>query len=101
MDIKNLLNRAKTEDIRTFLLYGGELLKAEDEKSYSERIEEAEKNAISFFEKRYTDVAEFDEMCGYFFNQTSVYQEVYFEIGLLAGAKIGYQLKEKMTDLQT
>ena len=100
MDFKDLLKRVNLKTIEDFLIYGVESFETPPKKSYSKRLEEAKKNAIDFFKARYKDVKEFDEILGYFSEQTYVYQDVYFEIGLITGAKIAYQICERMKELE-
>ena len=50
-------------------------------------------------DRRYTDLKELDEITGYYDEQVGVYQDVYFEIGLILGAKIAFQIRAKMEEL--
>ncbi len=99
MDFSNLLRRTNLNAIETFLMSGGDSFEDPPSKTYSERIEDADKKAKAFFESRYTDIGELDEIAGYYYEQTAVYEDVYFEIGLLIGAKIAYQIRGKMEEL--
>lgn len=99
MDFTNLLIRANLSNIADFLLEGGEYLIEKKGKSYSERIEEAEKDVQDFFQVRFPDTDDYDEISGYYTRQTETYKEVFFEIGLLLGAKIGYQVHSRMSEL--
>ena len=42
---------------------------------------------------------DFDRIYGYFDDQVTEYEEVFFEIGIIVGAKIGFQFREKMEEL--
>lgn len=99
MDFSDLLQRTNLNSIESFLMYGGESFIKPPNKTYSERLADAKKKAKAFFETRYTDIDEYDEIAGYFNEQAAVFEEVYFEIGLLTGAKIAYQIREKMEEL--
>ena len=100
MDFKDLLRRANLKTIEDFLIYDIDSFETSPKKSYSRRLEEAKQNAINFFNARYKDIKEFDEIVGYFNEQTYVFQEVYFEIGLITGAKIAYQICERIKELE-
>lgn len=100
MNFSDLLQRANLNCIQTFLVYGGENYEKPSEKTYSERIDEAKKKATAFFRKRYSDIKEYDEISGYFAEQTSVFEEVYFEMGMIVGAKIAFQIHERMKELE-
>jgi hypothetical protein len=86
MDFSDMLKRANLNSLQDYFLYGGESTKKPSDKTYSERLKEATKNATAFFKARYPDIAEYDEIAGYFGTQAAVFQEVYFEIGLIVGA---------------
>ena len=53
----------------------------------------------SFFEERFSDIKELDEIVGYYYKQAIVYRDVYFEIGLITGAKIAFQIHKRMEEL--
>lgn len=99
MNIKDYLQRAEFISLQNFFKYGGETYLESSKKTYSEQLADARKNAKEFFEKRYTDIDEYDEIYGYFDEQVSVYEEVYFEIGLIVCAKIGMQLQKRLEEL--
>ena len=99
MDFTNLLIRANLSNLEDFLLEGGEYLIEKNHKPYSEMLEEAERDARDFFQVRFPDTDDYDEISGYYNRQTEVYKEAFFEIGLLLGAKIGYQIHSRMSEL--
>lgn len=99
MHLKDLLHRARLDVIETFILSGDEKIEVECEKSYSQQLDAASKKVEAFFESRYNN-DELDEICKYYYEQTAVYQEVYFEIGLIVGAKIAFDLRGKIEELQ-
>ena len=99
MDFSNLLRRTNLNSIQDYLMYGGESLEKPSDKTYSERLKEADKKASAFFHSRYTENDEFDEIYGYYNAQIAVYENVYFEIGLIMGAKIAFQVRGKMEEL--
>ena len=99
MDFNDFLQRANLNSIQTYLMYGCGSNEEPSKKTYSERITEAKKQAADFFKARYSDIDEYDEIAGYFNEQVTVFQDVYFEIGLILGAKIAFQIQEKMREL--
>lgn len=100
MNFKNYLQRANLDSIQNFLKYGSESFIETDMRTYSERIKDARKNTVNFFKDRFTDINEFDKILGYFEEQTTVYEEVYFEIGMILGAKIALELTKKAEELK-
>ncbi|MBE7030306.1 MAG: hypothetical protein E7409_02630 [Ruminococcaceae bacterium] len=99
MYFKNLSHRASKDSIITFLRENRENFYELPEETYAQRIADARKNAVSFLRERFPDIDEFDQIYGYFDQQTTVFEEVYFEIGLLLGAKIALELKQKSDEL--
>ncbi len=65
-----------------------------------ERLMEADEKAHAFFKARYPDMKEYDEIMAYYYNQTGVIKEVYFEIGLIAGGKIAFEISKRMEELK-
>ena len=99
MDFRELLQRANLNCIEDFLMHGGESFEKPSEKTYSEGLEEAQKKVMTFFQARYSNMQEYDEITGYFHEQAAVFQDVYFEIGLILGAKIAFQICERMGEI--
>ena len=99
MDFNHSYRRADLNSIEAFLMHGGESFERPSDKSYSQRLQEARKNATAFFEARFTNIDEFDEIAGDFNEQVSVFEDVYLEIGLLRGARIAFQICGKIAEL--
>lgn len=100
MGFKELLHRANLNALESYLMHGDMDYGIPNEKTYSERLGEARKKAMAFFEARYSDLDEYDEISGCYSAQTDVYRDVYFEIGLLVGAKIAFQIRGKIEELK-
>lgn len=100
MNFRDLLKRSNLTSIENYLLYGDENLEKSLGKTYAERLEEARKKATAFFHSRYSDARDYEEIEQCFNEQAEVFLDVYFEIGLLLGAKIGYQIRGRMEELQ-
>lgn len=99
MKFNEYLQRAELISLQNFLKHGGETYIQSSEKTYSEQISDAREKAKNFLQKRFPDIDDYDEIYGYFDEQVSVYEEVYFEVGLIVGAKIGFQLHKKFNEL--
>lgn len=99
MKFENYLQRAELISLQNFIKFGGETTIPTSNKKYSERLAEARKKALNFFEEKFPDMDEFDRIYGYFDDQVTEYEEVFFEIGIIVGAKIGFQFREKMEEL--
>lgn len=99
MDFSDLLQRANLNAIETFFMYGGINLEKPSGKTYTQRLTETRKKAADFFAARFPDLGEYDEISEHFDELAAVYEEVYFEIGLILGAKIAFQISGKMEEL--
>ena len=88
MNFKNYLMRANLFSLQNFFKHGGECLIEIENKTYEQRLKDARKNAVAFFKMKFTDIKEFDDVLCYFEEQCSAYEEVYFEIGMILGAKM-------------
>lgn len=99
MYFRDLLKRANVSSLEFFLLHGVEGHERPPEQTYSERLDAAEEKITSFLRPLCKKRREFDEITGYLCNQMDVYQDVYFEIGLIAGAKLAFQLRGGMEEL--
>lgn len=98
MYFREMLKRAELNSIENFLLSGEEVLE-KTQGYYTERLKAAEAGIGKFFEARFTDLDECDETFMHFYNMVDTYREVFFEIGLFAGAKIAMQINKKLEEL--
>lgn len=99
MDFGDLFNRVNFNCLIDLILYGAENCMPSSSKTYAQRLKEANANARKFFKARYPNIDEYDEIVGYYNAQIGTYTEVYFEVGLLLGAKIGYQICTRLKEL--
>lgn len=99
MRFSEVLERANPGNIGEFILNGGECLLEPDTRSYTQRLKEADKKASDFLKQRFKSITEFDEIYGCYCKETAVYQDVFFEMGLITGAKLAFQISEKMREL--
>ncbi len=96
----DFLRRANLNALETFIKYGSENFENMSEKPYSQRIKEAQKNFNNFFLSKFSNTSEHDEITKCFYEHVSVYEDVYFEIGLILGIKIAFQICDKMKYLK-
>lgn len=99
MNFSDVLKRANIYTLETFLLEGYEPPPRENKKSFSERLRIAEDQISAFFNARFESIEEHDEVSSYFYGLVEEYKNVYFEIGLITGAKIAFQLNRKIEEL--
>lgn len=99
MNFKDYLQRAEFISLQNFLKHGGETYIPSNDKKYSEQLAEARKKVKNFIEEKFPDMEEYDKVYGYFDEQVCVYEEVFFEIGVIVGTKIGFQLQKRIEEL--
>lgn len=99
MNFKDCLQRAEFISLQNFLKHGGETYILSSDKKYSEQLAEARTKAKNFFEEKFPDMEDYDKIYGYFDEQVCVYEKVFFEVGVIVGAKIGFQLGKRMEEL--
>lgn len=100
MDFKNMLQRADLNSIRAFLKNGTEDFCEKTDLTYSEQIKETIKNIHGILKEKYPTFEEYDKIEGYFNEQLFILENIYFEIGLLAGAKIAFQISERFDEIK-
>lgn len=99
MYFKDLLKRAELKSIKDFIVWGEEIYGESEKKTYDERIKDAERRIGELFEEYFPDNETNDKVFSLYYKQMSVYQDVYFELGMLAGASLALQIKEKMREI--
>ena len=100
MDMKELYKRIQLNNMGNYILYGEEGCKGETKKSYSQRLREAEAETRSFLEEYIKEPKEQDRAAEDYYQQLEEYIEIYFEIGLLLGAKVCREISEKQGELK-
>ena len=100
MKFEDYLQRAEFISLQNFLKTGGETFVKSSQQTYSEQLKEARQKAKDFFDEKFPELDEHDEIVEYFYDLVSVYEEVFFEIGSIIGAKIGMQLQKRIQELQ-
>ena len=100
MNIKEIWDRAQLNSLENFILYEADGYKESAKKGYTQRLDEADANMNRFFEEHIKDPKEREKLIEYYYQQTEEYMEVYFEIGLLLGAKIEHQISLRMEEME-
>ena len=100
MDFSGILRRTEIERLNEYIMSGDLRIEESSQQSYTERLMEADEKAHAFFKSRYPDMEEYNEIMGYYYNQTGVIKEVYFEIGLIVGGKIAFEISKRMEELK-
>ena len=100
MSFERLLTRANLKTIQAYLRYEVVDWSEDSKQTYEERLKAANQKATEFFEEHYTDLDEYDKIAGYFGEITEVYEDVFFEIGMIVGAKLAFELRGKMKELE-
>lgn len=99
MNFNDMWKRADLSMLKSYLKEGACRMDKPTEKSYRERIQDAESRAEALFSAEFVDEQDRNPYMEAFFDLAGVYEEVYFEIGLLTGAKIALQLAGKAAEL--
>ncbi|HCA30123.1 MAG TPA: hypothetical protein DEP23_11420 [Ruminococcaceae bacterium] len=89
--ISDIFNRLHIQQIREFLLHGVEEINISD-KSYKERIDEAAKPVIEVIRQKFLDTEGCEELINMIYHCTSIYEEVYMEIGLQCGLMLAVEI---------
>lgn len=98
MEFDKIMQRADLSSIRAFLKTGAEDLNEKTELTYSEQIKEAMRNIEKMLKEKYPTFEEYDKAESYLNEQIFTLENVYFELGLLAGAKMGFQISKKIEE---
>lgn len=91
---KELLKRADLANIGEFIMHGGEFVNLPEDKTNGERIKQAYSEIHSFIESNFEEDS-LDDKADILTSPISVLESSYFELGLLSGIKLGYQLQKK------
>lgn len=99
MNIESLLKRSDLTMMGLFLRHGSEWLVETSKDKYTNRLRESEIRIQDFFDKCFPDFDKNEEAVQLFDREASTYKDVYFEIGLLVGAKIEYEIHRRMNEI--
>ena len=91
--IDDIYSRLNLQQIQTFLLSGGQVLKIHTE-TYEQRLEKCTLPVREFLEKRLSP-KETETAIEKMMPALSAYQEVFMEVGMRAGASLAVQLLQR------
>ena len=80
MDFSSLFRRANLNSVEEYLLNGGESLLKPSNKTYSERLTEAQKNISAFFETQFKDPNRLEQAFLYYDEQVQAYHDVFLKL---------------------
>ncbi len=100
MDFNGILRRIEIERLKEYIMSGELRIEESSGQSYTERLMEADNKAANFLKARFPVLKEYDEIMSYYYDQTGVIKEVYFEIGMIAGGKIAFEISKRMEELK-
>lgn len=89
--ISDIFDRLNLQQIREFLLHGVECIDLSD-KSYKQRLSEAEKTAIDLIIQHFPNMKEYEKITTEVYNYGTASQNVFMEIGLQCGMLLALQL---------
>jgi len=90
--VSKIFERTNITGIRTYLMYGAEASKNEDEKTFYERLKESDDNAKPSVEELIPDKEQRLKVENAFVDSVGATNDIYMEIGMKCGAMIMYQL---------
>ncbi len=99
MNFNKYLERSNIHSLQNYIKHGGETFEHTPPKTYTQIINDAERDALKFFSDRFPKIEDYDEITGYYYKLTETYEEVFFEIGAIVGAKLAFELKDKINEL--
>ena len=97
MSFSNLLHRANLNAIDQFIMTGAEQLNDFSDKTYLQRIHDECHILSEYLKKNFPENHE--EILNNIFKYIDVTEEIYFEMGLIAGAKLAFQIDKRLADL--
>ena len=100
MFLKQFLQRAEFCSLQNFLKNGCETWNVPPDKTYLEQLNDARKYVTAFFEEKFPDESDREKALALFDEQTDVYENVFFEMGIIVGAKIGMQLQKRLQEMR-
>ena len=99
MNFNNFSKRMNINAIREFLMFGDGNVTENEPKNYQERLSAANDEIDALFEELVSDEEKRETFLNHIFVSISKIEDVYFEMGLLSGAKISAQMQEKLTEM--
>lgn len=100
MDFSEMLHKANLYRLEMLIMCMGDSNEDPEYVPYSERLAEADKKADAFFKARFPELEEYNEIMAYYDDQVFVNRQVYFEIGMIVGGKIAFDISKRMEELK-
>lgn len=100
MEFKGLEKRTDVTALVDFLLYGMEYLTPPPNESYDQRLTAAQEKIDAFLSDRFPDRRECDKISTDLWDQIGTFSDVYFEVGLLTGARLAMQFTDRLKALK-
>lgn len=90
-NLEKIFERASIQQIRSFILSGDRALELETG-TQQERADRACRYASAFFERKFPDMKEFDEIFQEVVNYVCVVENAYMEVGMQVGMLLASQI---------
>ena len=100
MDFSKMLHRADLHNMEMHIMGMADSNEDPEYVPYAERLAEADKNADAFFKARFPELKDYDEIMAYYDDQVFINQQIYFEIGLIVGGKMAFEISKRMEELK-
>ncbi len=100
VEFSKLLQRANLNVLEAYIVRELESWEDPPYKPYSERLAEAGRDADTFLKARFPELKDYNEITSFYDRQVSVNQDVYFEIGLIVGGKMAFEISRRMEELK-
>lgn len=95
--IAEIFHRMNLQHIREFLLHGVEQPEISAD-TYERRIKDAEGEMVKCLKEKFPEKAEYEKVTDKVYNALSVNQDVYMEIGIIAGMTLAAQMFREKTE---
>ncbi len=99
MLFKDFLNRSTCRVVENFILNGGEWKDTSPDLPLDTRLKNAEEALHRFFRLHCTSDAETEYILDKIYEPISDLEAAYFEAGMLAGAKLAFEIRGKMDEI--
>lgn len=95
--IAEIFSRMNLQQIREFLLHGVEQPEISAD-TYEKRLDDAEGKMVECLRSKYPEIAEYEKITDHVDHALTVTQDVYMEIGLIAGMTLAAQIFREKTE---
>jgi hypothetical protein len=95
--VAEIFHRMDLQHIREFLLHGVEQPEISAD-TYDKRIDDAERKMVECLRLKYPEIADYEKITDKVYNALSVTQDVFMEIGIIAGMTLAAQMFRGKTE---